>query len=336
MSFAIATLVGFVVMYIILALCGTFGGDFLLPFISQFGDMMASWITVPILGKVIFWGQAVSVAIAVAIRVYIGVKEGLLANGGPKPPSFGEYMFKSVFSVVMVGMMPVFCQLIMWFGQTMMSDIMGVMPWKTLNGLSSMQNAWGLDKYNDTYGAMNSVDLPNVAAATVSNVVIMVALILVLLTLWALLKRQVEMLVVSVIAPWVGIKIATSNDDNQYSEFLTSLFGMCVTQWVQYLFLMIGVNALAQWIGPLSNMYKADITSSFGTAVIVLIMLSVAVGVPSLLDRWTYTGGSSGMRGFVLGSVMRSPGNIAGQAGRSAGFAARGLDHGIANRFRKG
>lgn len=298
--------------------------NLLVPFINSCGDALTNWVTIPIVNEVVLWGQAASIAIAVAVRVLIGIKEGIFVDGGPKMPSLGEYVFKSICSVILVGMMPIFCNLVMQFGSAMFRDVIaGAGGGANLMDGIDIDCTWAI--LFEFLSADNPVDL--IVDSLIANIVLLIALGLTVSVVYQLFKRQFQMLVVGVVGPWVGIKAATNSDSSQYWDYLISLFGMCVVQWVQYLFLMISLSMLSAFLGGGQEVFAISLagdTDKFLTAFLMLACFGATLSAPSLLDRYTFIGGG-GAGNMMLGMAMRSgfggAGRIGGSLGRMAGNA---------------
>lgn len=268
-------------------------------------DYISNWVTIPIVSQVIIWGQVISITVVIAIRIGVGISQGILRDEVRAP----EYLFRSVGAVVLIGLMPIFCDLIIVAGQTMMSDVMGM--------VSTSKEL--VDEIQPNYldyivkGVINTAtDITGQTLTVVlNNVVGTFVLILMLIVFFALLKRQVEMLVIGVAAPWAGIKIATENQSSDYWAYLTNLFGMCVVQWVQALFLAIGMQTYSVWIklsGTNDLFSIADVVNPepwYAMALMIAVLLA-AINVPSLLDRWTFSGsGSSSVTNLLMRTAMR-------------------------------
>lgn len=300
-------------------LLGGLSTSLIVPMINACGDGLSNWITIPIVNEVILWGQAISIVIAVTIRVIIGIKEGIFADGGPRPVSLGEYVFKSLCSVVLVGLMPIMCSIVMQFGVAMFSDIVTGTAGKA--GVNIQLSAtWSM------LFAMLAADDPIALLidSLAANVIVVIALAMCVCVLYQLCKRQIQMLMVAVVSPWVGIKAATNSDSSQYWDFLTSLFGMCVIQWVQYLFMLISLNMLSSFLGTSSELFGISMVGDEGmylTAFWLLASFGATLSAPSLLDRYTFISGG-GAGNMALGMLMRGGMGSAGRMGGSVGRAA--------------
>lgn len=268
-------------------------------------DFASNWITIPIVNQVIVWGQAIAIVLVIAIRVAVGISRGILSDEIKAP----EYLFKSVGAVALIGLMPVFCNLIILAGQTMMHDVLGICG-NSRQFVESLDVDW-LGIFADT--TLNTMqNLTGMYLTTcINNLAGAVALILMVVVFFELLKRQVEMLIVAVVAPWVGIKVATEDSSGDYWSYLTGLFGMCVVQWVQTLFLNIGMQVYTVWVthAQQNDLFTGVIlpTGANGDVwyllALMIAILLAAINVPSLLDRWTFSGSGGQM---LTAMFMRS------------------------------
>ncbi|MBR1452914.1 MAG: alanine:cation symporter family protein, partial [Candidatus Methanomethylophilaceae archaeon] len=60
-------------------------------------------------------------------------------------------------------------------------------------------------------------------------------------------RRQVEMIVVSLIAPLTAVYSATEDDSNQVGDLLKQLFALVCQQWLQYVLVMVAVGFGQAW-----------------------------------------------------------------------------------------
>lgn len=271
-------------------------------------DYVSNWISIPIVNQVILWGEAIAIVLVIAIRIGVGISQGILTDEVKAP----EYLFKSVGSVVLIGLMPVFCNLVIVAGQTMMQDVLGVCG--TSKRFVENLDLNCLEVFSkDVFNTLTDMS-GEVFTIVVNNIVGTIALVLMLIVFFELMKRQVEMLVISVAAPFVGIKVATENSSGDYWGYLTNLFGMCIVQWVQTLFLSIGMQVYTIWstMSAGYNLLPADPAASGATAwytiAIMIAILLAAINVPSLLDRWTFSGsGTTSITNlFVRGAMNKA------------------------------
>lgn len=267
------------------------------PFIQAFGPWLTNWIEIPGLSIFILWGQAIAVVAAIAIRAGVGIRDMLLASGGEARTGLGEYVFKSVVSIALVGLMPTFCSMVMWFGQRMMSDVFGAVS------LNSFTLTFGVDA---VVQSILDGDLTAPLVFLCYIVLCFIAFGFVITSIYQLMKRQFQMLFVSVAAPWIGIKAATESDSSTYWEFLQSLFGMCVVQWLQYIGLIVGLNMMSATIGSSLDINSIDMGSaSFTNLFLVLAEFGAALGIPALVDRWTFSAPGAQSGSVLMGMIIR-------------------------------
>ena len=306
MGYLIAAVIGIGVI----CLLGALSQFVLAPLINNVAPYMLNWINIPVVNSVILWGQGIAVVAAIAIRVFVGIRDGVLQNGGPRMASLGEYMFRSVAVVALVGFMPVLCNLVMYAGQAMLSDIVSA----SYAGGSSLVNAGELDFAPFAFKASD------LGQAFVQNVF---GLLLAIKIIYQICKRQIEMLVLSVAAPWISIKSAMESDSNAAGELLVGLFGMCCMQWIQYLFFMVALKMLGAFY---SGTGMLEILTFDGQAWVNMMMcfavFGAALGAPQLLDRWTFIGGSSRSASMMAAMVVRQGAGAVSNASRAAASAA--------------
>lgn len=284
---------------------------------SHLFEYMTNWITIPALGQIIVWGQGIAIVIVIAIRVWFGVSDGILRDKAKA----SEYLFKTIGAVVAIGLMPIAVDLIMMFIQTSITD---VMTWLSTDvSLSDMETdiASALEGYDKDYDYGN---LLNISTDLLRWVFLFVACGLIVSVYCTLAVRQFQMLVISVIAPWVGIRVATENSSSEYAEFLANLVGMGLVQLLQGAFLWLGVNNFLAWYSTMNEGTSVgyDTYEFLYSGVVCIAILAATKTIPQLLDRWTFSGGPSNAGvGRVMGYVVGS-GSVLGRYG--SGMATGG------------
>lgn len=319
---AVAAAVTCVITVVMVFVLGTMATMLVAPTINAFGDWASNWMTIPVVNNVILWGQVISVTIAAAVRVWVGIRTVMMADGGPNPPSLGEYVFKSIGAIALVGLMPILCSLVISFGQMMMRDVLGLAGPGTLTLQAHPEHLFALADDPENGMAL-------IANSLVCCLMVLIAGVMCVKVLYELLKRQAQMLIISAVAPWVGITAAVDGDAT-YWEYLRSLFGMCVVQWCQYLFMVISLQMLEQFIGGDVELYELVLINpldpgdldGFAMALVCLAMFGATLSVPGLLDRWTFGSSSTNAGNMVVGLLARKGGAAAGGVGRSVEKAA--------------
>lgn len=330
----IGTLVGCVVSAIISVITGIFSDAVTSLIQTNLLGYVTNWVTIPVLGQVILWGQAISILVVIIIRVAVGLNSGILKDEIKAP----EYLFKSIAAVVLIGIMPVLCNLVCQLGQSAVND---VATWAT-NGMSATElNTNGTNDILNNFDALTA-DMDNIGGfisnIILGNIIKFVFLMLILGIYLQLMVRQFEILIVSVIAPWAGIQVATENNSSQYLEVLTNLFGMFLTQAVQTLFLSICLVQYKLWVSTNNHLIadgfgllfgNADAGSAWIQVIILLALLLATGGIPNLVDRWTFSGSSINATTIMTAAIHHRPGSSLGsKANGKAARATSGLMRG--------
>ena len=284
---------------IFIGFIGVLLAQVIVPFIQAFGPWLTNWIEIPGLSVFILWGQAIAVVAAIAIRAGVGIRDMLMSSGGEARMGLGEYVFKSVVSIALVGLMPTLCSLVIWFGQRMAADVVG----PTVMTLDNLQMTVDVDKVIESI----TTNDPTSALALLCYVILdFVAFGFVVTIVYQLLKRQFQMLFLSVAAPWIGIKAATETDSSTYWEFLQSLFGMCVVQWLQYLGMIVGLSMISSTIGMSFDIQGVSLGSAtFINMILVIAAFGAALGIPALVDRWTFSAPGAHSGSMLIGMAVR-------------------------------
>lgn len=308
MTVAIATLIVIAAAMIL----GFFAGGIiefaLVPMISGFFDASVNFLSIPIVSTVILWGQGISIAAVIALRVGVGIKEMML--GSPEREfSLTEYVYKSVTAIILVALMPTLCAAVINLGDTMLSDIKGGI------GAEAVLDNLTTNDYETLLAGTNPVV---VVQMLISSILLLVALIMCVIVMYQFAKRQIEMGIVALIAPWVSILAGTTNDSSQYWDLLKNLFGMCVTQWLQYLLCIIGMSWLANLAASAGDVYSLTLVpQTFVSVFFILAIFGASIGVARLIDRYTFSSASSGTGAMLAGIAARGGATkLAGLIGR--------------------
>lgn len=293
-------------------------------------DYASNWISIPAVGQVILWGQAISIVLVVVVRIAVGINKGILQDELRAP----EYLFKSVGAVVLVAIMPIACNLVITAGHYMMRDVLNIsMAAAHAPGVSSNLSdlaAIGTDASEMSLDELLQGFVPQL----LFRAVIVAAAAMLCVSIYVeLMVRQVQMLVVGCAAPWVGVKAATESDSGQYWDLIVGLLGMCLIQVLQTFFLYVSLAQLATLLqaGTLDfagAIFNGDFTAWYKT-VIVFALLIATKSIPALLSRWTFAG--SGGRSTAL--IMTGGRMVAGAGrGRLSGGVGSAVGQGIASK----
>lgn len=286
---AITSFVGKLVSLVFVLVCSVIATAVMYALQCGLFDYLCNWVSIPALGQVIVWGQAISVGIVVVIRIGVGIYDGILQDKTRAP----EYLFKTVAAVVAIGVMPIAVDLVISFIYTSMADVVGWLG-------SSAEISFDFEKIEDHWTDLADEPLDTIAAVVgicLGPLFGAVACVFTVKIYLQLMVRQFQMLIISVIAPWVGIKAATDTSSGQYWEFLANLLGMGITQIVQGLFLWIALQNFFAWM-------QAGVWDGFDllsgdcwyTTLIMLALFMATHSVEGLVDRWTFAGGTSSPR----------------------------------------
>lgn len=277
--------------------------DFLVPLCSTMFQWSTDYLSIPYVNTVVLGLQALAIVAVVAIRIANGVTSGILLSGGNREGSLGEYIFKTLSALIVVATMPILCNLVMKFGNFMFADVIhgagsvaDSMSWMTLG------DNWDTDK-------ISSADDQLVHAALWSCLGLFVMVIFTFACGYQFLRRQVEMLVVSLIGPIVAVYSATEDDTNQVYDLLRKLFALCCIMWIQYLLVKIALEFGFSWISMatvennnlLATLFQGDGAVRF---MFCLAFFMTALTVPSLVEQFSFGNGGSRVGGVAVGAVV--------------------------------
>ena len=267
-------------------------------------------LTIPFVSEAILYSQACALVVAVIVRIVKGVYEVGLGRGGERHESFGEWLFKSILAIAGVALMPVFCNMVVQVCSWMYADIQGGIE------LESITRSFATVTEADVEGVFN-LGTSVLASILVNVIITMIAAGACVKVSYELLKRQVVMLVVSVTATWVSVKAAMDSADD-YLDLLVSLFGLGLTQWVQYLFLAVALSMFADMTDSGWLFMSLHTSEAIRSALFSLAAFGGAMAVPAVIERYAFSTGRGGMGGMLVGMGLR--GGL-----RGAGTLAKGV-----------
>ena len=273
--------------------------DFLGPLVETSFQWGTDFMSIPYVNQVIYWLQGLSVLGVVVVRVAEGWRSGILREGGDWDYSPGEFVFKSMWALLVVAVMPTACRLVIVFGKSMFDYIVGATG--GVSGAMSWFDLSGLDA--SLMSGASALNLLWVAVA------MLVVTVLAIACGYQFVRRQVEMIVVSLIAPLIAVYSATEEDSGQVGDLLKQLFALVCQQWLQYVLVMVAVGFGQAWISGSAASWGTD-PASFtvwgGEAAVQTFMFCIAtfmaaLTMPRLIDRYTF--GQSGTR---VGGIVAS------------------------------
>ena len=287
--------------------------DFLIPLTSVLFTWSTDYLSIPYVNSVIVGLQAIAIVAVVAIRVANGINSGVLLRGGNHESSLGEYIYQTIAALVVVAMMPLLCNLVMKFGNAIFTDV--------VSGTGTVADAMSWMTLGDEWDTENigKSDDKVVIAALWSLVGLVVMVVFTIGCGYQFVRRQVEMLVVSIIGPIVAVYYATEDDKSQVYDLLRKLFALCCIMWLQYLLVQVALNFGFAWItnavvvnGTLSEtLFSGDGARRF---MFCIATFMAALTVPNIVEQFAFGNGGSRVGGVAVGAVvnraMRAPQNI--------------------------
>ena len=273
--------------------------DFLGPLVETSFAWGTDFMEIPYVNQVIYWLQGLSILGVVVVRVAEGWRSGILREGGDWDYSPGEYVFKSMWALLVVAVMPTACRLVIMFGKSMFDYIVGATG--GVAGAMSWFDLSGLDP-----SLMSGSSALNLLWVLVAMLVVTV---LAIACGYQFVRRQVEMIVVSVIAPLIAVYSATEDDSNQVGDLLKQLFALVCQQWLQYVLVMVAVGFGQAWISGSTASWGSDPSTftvwgggeAVQTFMFCIATFMAALTMPRLIDRYTF--GQSGTR---VGGIVAS------------------------------
>lgn len=309
---ALGTGVSVVVAIVFVFAIGSIVDLVAVPVINLFINLSVEPLSIPLVNQAILWAQLGALAVAIAIRVGKGIYEIVLHPYGGQV-SLAEWITKSILTIALVGIMPVFCSMIINVGTMMFTDIQGAV---VSTGHVTIQSNPLVEEFIN--GLANG-SFTQVMGAFANSFLVCLVVAAAIMVVYQMFKREVIMLVVSVAATWVSVKAASESYDD-YVDVLVSLFALCLTQWIQYLFFAVAIVMVNNFIGGVSWM-EVDIAAdgAIQSYILVLAFLGGAMAVPSILERYAFNSGRSGVGNLVVGMAVRGGISSVGNAARGVG-----------------
>lgn len=276
--------------------------DVLTPFLKYMLRWGTDWFDIPYVNTIILWLQGLAVIAAVIVRVYVGIREGILQDGGSREYTLEEYFGKSLLAIIIVGIMPTLCRLVILFGEAVFNYVVGI------TGGVDEAISW-LD--------FSTLDAENLAGDVAFASLWLVGLVLVVIIFalacgYQFIRRQVEMLTVCIIAPIVSVYAATEDSTNQVGDLLRSLLGLVLQQFLQYMLVMVALNFGNAWIQTVASHAVADpnvsgvlnFADSAQSFMFCIATFMAALTIPRLVDRYTFGAGGTRLGGLAVSQSM--------------------------------
>lgn len=315
------TFVCSIIVIVVVCVVGGFGTTVVSPVVSFMVTLSVEPLNIPIVNQVIVWGQLCAAVIVIVVCIVKGLYGGALARGGERHDSFGEWALRTALAIAGVAMMPVFCNMVIALGTYMMNDVQGAGGSTQLLEMPGVSGEW-LD-------ALSGEPLEVLFQYLASGLLVAVVVGACVKGSYDMLKREAVLLVVCVVSPWVSVKGAMQDSDS-YLDLLVSLLALCITQWVQYVFVLVGVSMFSDFVSRApdgaSNWFAVSFFSAesiMGT-MMVLAILGAALAVPSVIERYAFSSGRGGAGAMVIGMVMRGGLRGIGRAPQMIGNALAG------------
>lgn len=312
-------------------------------------DVAFSWatdyISIPMVGKAILLFQVIALFAVVAIRIAIGVKDNILLSGGSREGSLGEYLFKSLASVMIVALMPMLCRMIFQFGNLVFKDVVGTTDSVTQDlheyfRPSGSIGQFGISNDSVEWGSMATDGCLQLVVVVISGLALT---ILILAVGFQFLRRQIDMVVISLIAPLVSIYSATDSDSNLTRSLLVKTIGLVLTMSIQYILVRVAIgfaeSFMDKMLGSAAPVVGViQVVGSFpeccGSLMLALAALGCALSVPGIVNEYTTPTGNGSAGHFGMAIVQRKvitdAASMAAGAGKGlAAVAATGVSAGV-------
>ena len=255
--------------------------DFLIGVVNVVLTAITTPLTVPFIWDLIVYFTIISVVVVILLRVCIGIKDGLFANGSNTEISAGEFFFKTVLSLVLVvtaGPLTFwFIDLTSRFSQDMMSYSFGATTGTQVQ----------LDLASDMKGFFQ-------ATGIWAGPFELIAAILVVIVIFQVGKRWVTLFLATAVAPLVAIHTAVSDSSN-YSGLLKEIVGLGVINGIQILLLNFSIACLHS---------GGMMTGSSFSPLFWFFLMGATASIPAFMQRYALPSGSGGGRTGVYVAMM--------------------------------
>ena len=274
----------------------------LAPVLREMFRWGLDWMTIPYVNTVIIWLQGLAILGAIIVRIYVGLRSGILQDGGSNEYTLEAFLGKSFASIILVALMPTLCRLVIEFGHSMFNYVTGI------TGNVDAALAW-LD-----LSGLDSDALVSNAALNALWLIILVIVIFAMVTAcgYQFIRRQVEMLTVCIIAPIVSVYAATEDSSGQVGDLLRNLFGLVAQQFIQYILCMIALGFGQSWLTLFIARGTEEGWLVFGSTEIIqafmfcIATFMAALTIPKLVDRYTFGASGSHVGGVLVSQAIMS------------------------------
>ena len=244
---------------------------------------------IPFAADLTLYFTLVSITVVVIIRICIGIKDGLLANGSNTEMSVGEYVFKTCFSLAAVATAG---PLAMWI-ISRTSKICADMMSYSFGGPGS---AMGLIEY---------IEAGDLADTIFAPIALTISAILVICVIFQIGKRWVLMFLGSCVAPVIAIYAAVTDSSN-YSGLIKEIAALGIINGLQILLLHFSLSLLN------GGAFASSVSPFFW-----FFALGATLAIPFFLQRYALPsgGGGGGRTGvYIAMAGFRSLAGIRGAA----------------------
>lgn len=279
--------------------------EILIPLAGTMFTWSTDYLTIPYVNTVILGLQGIAVAAVIALRIAKGITSGILLSGGNSEVSVGEFFMQSILAIVVVAIMPLLCNMVIHFGNLIFTDV--------LNG-GKVETDLNWMTLGDDFDTSTIQDDSSMIHATFWLVCgMLLTLALTVACGYQFIRRQVEMLTISLVGPLVAIYSASENDKGQVWDLLRKLFGLCCLMWLQYLLVRIALNFGHSWviyagtqssIDPTTLMAKLFSDEGGRRFLFTIAFFMAALTIPNLVDQFTTASGGSRIGGVIVGAAV--------------------------------
>jgi hypothetical protein len=241
------------------------------------------------LNMVTLYIQAIALGIVVVMRVVIGLKDGIFANGGDPTTgeTTGQWLFKSLSSVALICAMPMLFKWVAGFSLSIGTD---------LNSLGQVSNFDTFIQDNIITSITSVISKP--VGLLYAVIVTIVILYYVVVIVFQMLKRQIQIILLSIIAPLVAISSGTKNTSD-----ITSLFKEAVSiglvTGIQWLLLGTAIGSGALLANAL-KVGQTNIVAGLLFPLVFIALLGAIKKVPEWVEQYIPTVNINGNSGRIL------------------------------------
>lgn len=257
--------------------------------------------------------QAIALGIFIIMKVVVGIKDGIFLDGGDTTTgeTASQWFFRSLKGLVIICAMPSLMRWVAGFTMTLSADIAS-------SGTTSIFSTF-IQGYLVNTALAFSHGTAFAAAKLWSVVVCIILIYYIVVIFFQLIKRQIQLIALSLIAPFVAMTAGT-RDSSDLGTLLKEVVSIGIISGLQILFLFTAMT-----FSP-TNFISLDLQTTFSVDNLMLFTIAPFIQIavfaaikkfPDWVERYTNVVSVNGNSGRVVaGGAMYAARSLLVRVGR--------------------